>query len=66
MELDPELLAKLVCPKCHGALQATTDGTGLDCNSCRLRYAVEKYGEDVWVPDMIIEHATDLRSKNGG
>jgi uncharacterized protein YbaR (Trm112 family) len=60
MGLDPELLAKLVCPKCRGPLTPVADGTGLDCKSCRLRYAVEKYGEDVWVPNMIIEQAKDL------
>ena len=66
MGLDPDLLAKLVCPKCHGPLIANPEGTGLDCAACLLRYPVEKYGADVWVPDMIIEHAKDLRSKDEG
>ena len=63
MGLDSGLLEKLVCPECHGGLKPAE--TGLDCESCRLRYPVEKYGEDVWVPDMIIEHAADLRKKDG-
>ncbi len=57
MGLDPILLEKLVCPKCKGELSVFGDDEGLDCKACGLRYPVEKYGEDVWVPNMIIEHA---------
>jgi uncharacterized protein YbaR (Trm112 family) len=64
MGLDPGLLEKLVCPKCRGRLKELEDGTGLDCEACGLRYQVEKYGEDTWVPNMIIEHAIDLGSKD--
>lgn len=63
MGLDPSLLKKLVCPKCHGPLKDC--GPGLDCEACGLRYPVEKYGDDVSVPDMIIEHAIDIRKKDG-
>jgi uncharacterized protein YbaR (Trm112 family) len=62
--IDPRLKEKLVCPKCHGPLTELADGTGLDCAACGLRYPVAQYGE-VWVPDMIIEHARDLRGKDG-
>ncbi len=61
MGIDPDLMEKLVCPKCHGPLEQVESGTGLDCKKCGLRYPVEKYGEDVWVPDMIIEHAKPIK-----
>jgi uncharacterized protein YbaR (Trm112 family) len=64
MGLAPELLAKLVCPKCHGPLKVVNEGMGLDCSACKLRYKVEKFGEDVFVPDMIIEHAQEIRSQD--
>jgi len=65
MGIDPRLKEKLVCPKCHGALKAHGDDVGLDCEACGLRYPVEKYGEDVSVPNMIIEQAIDIRSGDG-
>ena len=61
MGIDPRLMEKLVCPKCRGALKELSDSSGLDCDACGLRYPVERYGE-TYVPDMIIEHAKDLRS----
>lgn len=64
MGLDPELLEKLVCPKCHGRLQVHGAEEGLDCAACRLRYPVVRFGEDALVPDMIIEHAIDLASQD--
>ena len=65
MGLDPRLLEKLVCPKCHGPLKIYGEEAGLDCEACGLRYPVETYGEGVSVPDMIIEHAADIRSADG-
>lgn len=66
MGIDPGLLEKLVCPKCHGSLTVYGESEGLDCERCGLRYPVEKYGEDKYVPNMIIEHARDLGKKDGG
>jgi len=63
MGVDPGLLKILVCPKCKGPVKEHGD-EGLDCEACGLRYPVSQYGEDVWVPDMIIEHATEIRSEN--
>lgn len=63
MGVDPDLLKKLVCPKCHGPLENQGE-QGLDCKACGLRYPVERYGDDVWVPDMIIEHAKELSGKD--
>ena len=65
MGLDSSLLEKLVCPKCHGPLRVFGEDEGLDCEACGLRYPIEKYGEAL-VPNMIIEQAKDLRSKNEG
>jgi len=63
MGIDAGLREKLVCPKCKGPLTDAQDGRALDCQSCKLRYKVEKYGE-TWVPDMIIEHAQELRGED--
>jgi uncharacterized protein len=60
MGLDKGLLDKLVCPKCRGQLEIYGEDEGLDCQACKLRFSVEKYGDDVWVPNMIIEQATDI------
>ena len=65
MGLDPGLLEKLVCPKCHGPLLVHGDD-GLDCLQCKLRYPVERYGDNVWVPNMIIEHAAAIGTEDEG
>ncbi|MFO8057915.1 MAG: Trm112 family protein [bacterium] len=64
MGLDPDLLNKLVCPRCHGPLRVHGRDEGLDCKACGLRYPVERFGEDAYVPDMIIEHAKPIGSDN--
>jgi uncharacterized protein YbaR (Trm112 family) len=66
MGLDPKLLAILVCPKCRGPLRLKQDHSALDCPACRLRFPVERYGEDAWVPDLIVEHAQELGTRDGG
>ena len=66
MGIDQKLLAILVCPKCRGPLRAKDDHSALDCPACRLRYPVERYGEGAFVPDLIIEHATELGSADAG
>ena len=63
MGLDPGLLEKLVCPKCHGQLKVFGQDEALDCEACGLRYKVEKYGEYAYVPNMIIEHAEEIGKK---
>ncbi len=64
MGLDPDLLNKLVCPKCHGPLRVYGGDEGLDCEACGLRYPVQRFGDDSFVPDMIIEHAKSIGSGN--
>ena len=41
MGVSEELLEILVCPKCKGPLELTSDGAGLDCLECKLRYPIE-------------------------
>ncbi|OGP60515.1 MAG: hypothetical protein A2V67_16280 [Deltaproteobacteria bacterium RBG_13_61_14] len=60
MPLNPKLKELLVCPKCHGKLSVVGDDEALDCPACRLRYKIERYPNDVLIPNMIIEQAEDL------
>lgn len=64
MPLNPRLLEKLVCPKCHGELKLVGETEALDCLNCRLRYKIEKYPNDVYIPNMIIEQAEPLDPKD--
>lgn len=63
MPLNEKLREKLVCPKCKGPLALVGDSEALDCESCRLRYKIEKYGDDVLIPNMIIEQAEPIPDK---
>jgi uncharacterized protein YbaR (Trm112 family) len=47
-----ELLAILVCPKCHGELRVNEPENSLDCDVCRLRYVVLD-----GIPVMLIDEA---------
>jgi uncharacterized protein len=56
MTVPPDLLALLVCPKCHGPLEhRTAPAEELVCHACRLRYAV-----DDGIPVMLIDEAQPL------
>lgn len=50
MAVDPQLLALLVCPDCHGEL--SEEGDALVCQQCGLHYPVRD-----GVPVMLIEEA---------
>jgi uncharacterized protein len=56
MNLDPALLAILVCPKCHSGLDVNEAAETLDCHNargdCGLRYPVR---DDI--PVMLIDEA---------
>jgi len=56
MNLDPELLAILVCPRCHSGLDRNDADSTLDCRNesgdCGLRYPVR---DDI--PVMLIDDA---------
>jgi len=64
MGVNPKLLEKLVCPKCKGPLKMLGDSEALDCEKCRLRYKIEKYPNEVFIPNMIIEQAEPISEKN--
>lgn len=66
MGINPKLLEKLVCPKCKGELKMVGDSEALDCNRCRLRYKIEKYPNNVYIPNMIIEQAEPVPEGNAG
>ena len=55
MAFDKELLEILVCPKCKGDLELTTEEDGLVCNACKLKYLIR---DDI--PIMLIEQAQVL------
>lgn len=56
MTLPNDLLAILVCPKCHGELEHRTEpAESLTCHACRLRYAV-----DDGIPIMLVDEAQPL------
>jgi uncharacterized protein YbaR (Trm112 family) len=52
MAVPEELLEILACPKCRGVLIYDRAGQVLDCEECRLRYAIE---DDI--PVMLIDEA---------
>jgi uncharacterized protein YbaR (Trm112 family) len=53
--LQPQLLAILVCPRCHGELEYREAESSLVCPACRLRYPVR---DDI--PIMLVDEATPL------
>lgn len=55
MSLQPQLLAILVCPRCHGELDYRETESILVCTACRLRYAIR---DDI--PIMLVDEATPL------
>lgn len=50
-----QLLEILCCPKCRGDLRLTSDGRGLDCVQCRLRYPIEDS-----IPIMLVERTLPI------
>ena len=50
MNLDPDLLAIIVCPDCHGQLEA--QGEELVCTGCGLAYPVR---DDI--PVLLVDEA---------
>lgn len=52
MAISSDLLDMLVCPRCKGGLTLVTDGSGLVCPACSLKYPIR---EDI--PIMLIDEA---------
>jgi uncharacterized protein len=48
--VDPELLARLVCPVCRTPVQLTVDREALRCKTCRRVYPIRD-GFPVMLPD---------------
>ncbi len=59
MAIDKELLEILACPKCKGDIWLTSDGNGLVCEKCMLKYEIK---EDI--PVMLIDEAAKLSDKD--
>ena len=52
MNIDPELLDILACPKCRGTLCVRPPGDGLICESCKLLYPIREN-----IPILLIDEA---------
>jgi uncharacterized protein YbaR (Trm112 family) len=52
MSIDPELLAIMRCPDCHGPLHEEDDPPALACDDCGLHYPVRE-----GIPVMLEEEA---------
>lgn len=55
MTVSPQLLSRLVCPRCKGSLEYREAESSLICHACRLRYAVRE-----GIPIMLTDEATPL------
>ncbi|MFH0924552.1 MAG: Trm112 family protein [bacterium] len=55
MAIDKELLDILACPKCKGDIYLTTEGDGLICDACKLKYPIR---DDI--PVMLIDETIKL------
>jgi uncharacterized protein YbaR (Trm112 family) len=40
MTISAELLSKLACPRCHGALELHAEPPSLTCARCQVRYDI--------------------------
>ncbi len=55
MNVSPQLLEILVCPKCKGELEYRESDPSLVCHNCRLKYAISD-----GIPIMLIDEAEPL------
>jgi len=55
MAIDKELLDILVCPKCKGDLELSTNEDSLSCKACSLKYPIRDN-----IPVMLIDEALPL------
>ena len=55
MAIDKKLLDILVCPKCKGDLELSTNEDSLACKACSLKYPIRGN-----IPVMLIEEAIPL------
>ena len=55
MAIDKKLLDILVCPKCKGDLELSTNEDSLSCKACSLKYPIRDN-----IPVMLIDEALPL------
>lgn len=58
MNLTPQLLEIIACPKCKGSLALTSERDALHCQHCALSYPVRDE-----IPVLLIDEATPLASQ---
>lgn len=58
MNLTPQLLDIIACPKCKGPLLITAASDALHCRHCALSYPVRDE-----IPVLLIDEATPLASQ---
>jgi len=59
MNLTPQLLDIIACPKCKGALLLTAASDALLCHHCALSYPVRDE-----IPVLLIDEATPLTDQS--
>lgn len=59
MNLTPELLDIIACPKCKGQLDLTSERNDLICRHCALSYPVRDE-----IPVLLIDEATPLTARH--
>ena len=55
LDVPPELLEILACPKCHEAVRGDEELGGFACDSCRLLFPVED-----GIPNFLLDEARSL------
>ena len=58
MNLTPQLLEIIACPKCKGGLVLTAERDALHCRPCALSYPVRDE-----IPVLLIDEATPLAAQ---
>ncbi|GEM_PF-416936 len=61
MPVDPDLIALLVCPACHGDIEYKERRAVIVCTACGLRYPVRDN-----IPVMLVEEAERASSSGSG
>lgn len=59
MNLTPQLLAIIACPKCKGRLNLTAAADSLVCRQCALSYPVRDE-----IPVLLIDEATPFNDES--
>jgi len=61
LDVPPELLEILACPKCHADVRVDEELGGFACDACKLLYAVED-----GIPNFLIDEARPLHEAAAG